>query len=106
MLSNNTIARARTTDEYVEMIKQAIDETFDLRQAIEYDEFMDEVRDFIDDLEAMLKQLYASMEDGTYQFATGDLPFVALMEKHHEAMLPFKYLLKRINETHNKGLQI
>lgn len=106
MLSNNTIARARSTEEYVDMVKQAIDETFDLKQAIEFDEFMDDARDFVDDLEVILKGIYASMEDGSYQFATGDLPYVQLMEKYHEALIPYKYLLKRINETHNKGLQI
>ena len=46
------------------------------------------------------------MKDGSYKFATGDLPFIALMERYHESMIPFRYLLKRINETHNKGLDI
>jgi len=45
------------------------------------------------------------MKDGSYQLATGDLPYVAMMEKYHESMVPFRYLLKRINETHNKGLE-
>ncbi|MCK4834866.1 MAG: hypothetical protein KAT12_08805, partial [Gammaproteobacteria bacterium] len=72
MLSNNKIVRAHSTDEYVEMIKQAIDETFDLRQAIEYDEdFMSEARPLVDQLEADLKALFESMKDGSYQFATG-----------------------------------
>ena len=107
MLSNNKIVRAHSTDEYVEMIKQAIDETFDLRQAIEFDEeFMAEARPLVDELEATLKGLYESMKDGSYQFATGDLPYVALMKNYHESMVPFRYLLKRINETHNKGLDI
>jgi len=107
MLSNNRIVRAHSTEEYVDMIKQAIDETFDLRQAIEFDEeFMGEARSMADDLEMQLKALYESMKDGSYKFATGDLPFIALMEKYHESMIPFRYLLKRINETHNKGLEI
>jgi hypothetical protein len=107
MLSNNKIVRAHSTDEYVDMIKQAIDETFDLRQAIEFDEeFMAEARPLVDELEKTLKGLYESMKDGSYQFATGDLPYVALMKNYHEAMVPFRYLLKRINETHNKGLEL
>ena len=49
MLSNNKIVRAHSTDEYVDMIRQAIDETFDLRQAIEFDEeFMAEARPLVD----------------------------------------------------------
>ncbi len=107
MLSNNKIVRAHTTEEYVDMINQAIDETFDLRQAIEFDEeFMAEGRALVDELEACLKALYESMKDGSYQFATGDLPYVALMKNYHEEMVPFRYLLKRINETHMKGLEL
>lgn len=107
MLSNNKIVRAHTTEEYVDMINQAIDETFDLRQAIEYDEeFMSEGRVLVDELEACLKALYESMKDGSYQFATGDLPYIALMKSYHEEMVPFRYLLKRINETHMKGLEL
>ena len=107
MLSNNKIVRAHSTEEYVDMIKQAIDETFDLRQALEFDEeFMSEARTLAEELEKILKELYASMEDGSYQFATGDLPYTSLLEQYHPEMVPFRYLLKRINETHNKGLEI
>ena len=107
MLVNNKIVRAHSTEEYVDMIKQAIDETFDLRQALEFDEeLMSEARTLADDLEKILKDLYSSMEDGSYQFATGDLPYMQLLEQYHPEMVPFRYLLKRINETHNKGLEI
>ena len=107
MLSNNRIPRAHSTDEYVNMIKQAMDDTFDLKQAIEFDsDEMSGAIVFVDELSGHLNALYDSMKDGSYEFATGDLPYVALVEKQHEAMLPFKYLLKRINETHLKGLEI
>ena len=106
-MNRNDIVRARSTDEYVQLIEQAIDEVFDLRQSIEYDEdYMSDARGFIDELEQILKALYQSMKDGSYEFATGDLPYVALLAKYHEAMVPFKFLLKRINETHLKGLEI
>jgi hypothetical protein len=62
--------------------------------------------EYIGPLENSLKELYQSMKDGKYEFATGDLPFMAIVEKYHDAELPFKYLLKRINETHMKGLQV
>lgn len=107
MLSNNRIVRAHSTEEYVDMINQAIDETFDLRQAIEFDEeFMSEARILVEELEACLKAVYESMKDGSYEFATGDLPYIALMKNYHEEMVPFRYLLKRINETHMKGLEL
>jgi hypothetical protein len=101
------IVRARSSDEYVQMIEQALDDVWDLHQSIEYDEdYMSVAREFIGPLENSLKELYQSMKDGKYTFATGDLPFMEIVEKYHDAELPFKFLLKRINETHMKGLQI
>ena len=106
-MNSNKIIRARSIDEYVRMVESAIDETFDLRQSIEYDEdYMAEARAFIDELERILKELYQSMKDETYEFANGDLAYMPLMERYHDAILPFKFLLKRINETHMKGLEI
>jgi hypothetical protein len=103
----SAIPRAHTTEEYVAMIEQAIDDAWDLRQSIEYDEdYMADARGFIDQLENSLKQLYQSMKDGKYKFATGDLPFMEIVGKYHDAHIPFKFLLKRINETHLKGLDV
>jgi len=106
-MNRNDIVRARSTDEYVRLVEQAIDETFDLRQSIEYDEdYMAEARGFIDQLERSLKDLYQSMKDEKYEFATGELDFMPIVKKYHDGVLPFKFLLKRINETHMKGLEI
>lgn len=106
-MNNAKIVRARSSDEYVQMIEQALDDVWDLHQSIEYDEdYMAIAREFIGPLEKSLKDLYQSMKDGKYQFATGDLPFMEIVDKYHDAELPFKFLLKRINETHMKGLQV
>jgi hypothetical protein len=101
------IVRARSSEEYVNMIEQALDDVWDLHQSIEFDDdFMADAREFIGPLENSLKDLYQSMKDGNYEFATGDLPFMEIVEKYHDAQLPFKFLLKRINETHVKGLEV
>lgn len=106
-MNTRKIVRARTSDEYVQMIEQALDDVWDLHQSIEYDEeFMAVAREFIGPLESSLKDLYQSMKDGNYEFATGELPFMAIVDQYHDAELPFKFLLKRINETHMKGLEI
>lgn len=106
-MNRNRIVRARSTEEYVSLVEQAIDEVWDLRQSIEYDEeYMAEARAFIDSLDDSLKVVYQGMKDGSYEFATGDLPFMVILKKYHEALLPFKFLLMRINETHMKGLEI
>ena len=107
MLSNNKIVRAHSTEEYVDMINQAIDETFDLRQAIEFDEeFMSEGRVLVDELEACLKALYESMKDGSYQFGRNDLPLMRVIKKHTENDLPCIRLFYTINQTHRQGLDV
>jgi hypothetical protein len=89
------------------MIEQALDDVWDLHQVIEFDEEgMAYAREFIGPLENSLKDLYQSMKDGKYEFATGELPFMEIVEQYHDEQLPFKYLLKRINETHIKGLDV
>ena len=106
-MTNTKIMRARSSDEYVQMIEQALDDVWDLHQAIEYDaDSMSYAREFIGPLEKSLKDLYQSMKDGNYTFATGELPFMEIVEKYHDEQLPFRYLLKRINETHVKGLDV
>jgi hypothetical protein len=37
-MNNTKIVRARSSDEYVQMIEQALDDVWDLHQPIEYDE--------------------------------------------------------------------
>ena len=89
------------------MIEQALDDVRDLHQSIEFDEeHMAYARENIGPLESSLKELYQSMKDGKYEFATGDLRFMAVVDKYHDAELPLKFLLKRLNETQMKGLQV
>ena len=97
--------RPRTPEEYVELVRQSLFETEELRQAAEYDtDEMAAALGFLDALEAELRQLYASMEDGSYDFADADLPFMAIVEKQNERVLPFKRMLRLINLTHRQGL--
>ena len=101
------IQRARSSDEYVNMIEQALDDVWDMQQSIEFDEdSMGYAREFIGPLEKNLKDLHQSMKDGKYEFATGELPFMEIVNTYHDEQLPLKYLLKRINETHMKGLDV
>lgn len=101
------VVRARSTNEYVGLIEQALDDIWDIRQSIEFDgEGIVEMGTFIDELETSLKEIYQSMKDGTYEFATGDFPFMASLDNYHASMIPFRFLLVRINETHMKGLEI
>lgn len=97
--------RPRSAEEYVELVRQAIFETEELRQAAEYDtDEMAAALGFLDALEAELRKLYAAMQAGAYAFADADLPFMAMVDKQNERVLPFKRLLRLINLTHRQGL--
>lgn len=101
------IVRARSSEEYVSMIEQALDDIWDIRQSMEYDgEGIVDIGDFMTEVEESLKAVHDSMKAGTYQFATGDFPFMSKLDNYHSSMIPFRFLLVRINETHMKGLEL
>lgn len=101
------IKRPKTVEQYVELVKQAVFEVEELRMATEYDlEQMGGVMTFLDLLEEQVKALWNSMVQGTYEFRDEDLPFMRIVNTADERLLPFKFLLRVINETHRKGLDV
>jgi hypothetical protein len=98
------VQRARSVEEYVEWVKEAVFEVDDLRDCLEYEmEELGRFPAFLDPLEKGIKGVYRSMCDGNYSFGREDLPFMGLAVKH-AAEVPFHTLLERINETHRKGI--
>ncbi|MCW9014159.1 MAG: general secretion pathway protein GspF [Gammaproteobacteria bacterium] len=98
--------RARTVDEYVALVKDALYEVEDMRAAIDFDsEGMGEAPKFIDDLEDTLKGIFTSMQEGTYCWRTGDLAYMEFVRNMDESAIPFRTLLVRINDTHKNGLE-
>jgi hypothetical protein len=101
-----TLRRARSPDEYVEWVKQAVFEVEDLRECLEYElEDMNKFPAFLDPLEESVKAVYAAMKVGTYHFGREDLPYMDLLSRHADE-IPFHSLLKQINETHRKGIEV
>lgn len=99
------IKKPKTVQEYVELIDQAIFEVEELRMAMEYDQdSMGGAEKFIDELEAGVRGIKQQMKEGTYQWATGDLPFMDVVKRTDSRLLPFKELLHAINHTHKTGL--
>ena len=97
--------RPRTPEEYVELVRQSLLEAEELRQAADYDtDEMAAALGFLDPLESELRKLYDAMKDGSYDFADVDLPFMAIVDKQNERVLPFKRMLRLINLTHRQGL--
>lgn len=101
-----SLRRAKSVDEYVDWVRQGVFEVGDLRECLEYElEDLTKFPAFLDPLEEGIKALYQSMLDGSYSFGREDLPFIDLAA-HYSEDIPFHTLLKQINETHRKGLDV
>jgi hypothetical protein len=101
-----SLQRARSAEEYVEWVKQAVFEVDDLRDCYEYQ--MDEMGrypSYLAPLEQGIKALQQAMIDGEYRFGREDLSFIELVNRHGDE-IPFAVLLRQINETHRKGLDV
>ncbi len=98
--------RAKTVEEYVSLIKDALYEVAEVRAAIEFDEEgMGEAPKYIDDIEDCLKNIFEQMKTGDYCWNTGDLPYIPLIRELDDGVIPFRPLLIRINDTHKNGLE-
>lgn len=101
-----SVQRARSVNEYIEWVKQAVFEVGDLRDCLEFE--MDEVGRFpawLDPLEKGVKDLYQAMCDGNYAFGREDLSFMDISEAHGD-QIPFNRLLLQLNETHRRGIDV
>ena len=99
--------RARTPEEYVSLIEQVIGELEDVKEVTGYafDEDQGNLS-FVDVLMKDMRELRASMTDGTYQFGRNDLPYMRIVKKLSDMQLPCIRLLYTINQTHREGLDI
>jgi hypothetical protein len=97
---------ATSMAEFRMLVREALGEIDDLRASIEYDEeYMGGALGFIDELEGSVKQLYESIENGTYQPKQGELPFMEIVRNADAQLLPFKQLFSRIEESHEHGFE-
>lgn len=101
-----SLHRARSAEEYAEWVKQAMFEVGDLKNCLLYE--MEELQQFpayIEPLEEGVRQVHDAMVAGTYRFGREDLAYMDVL-RLHEDQVPFHTLLKQINETHRKGLDV
>ena len=99
--------RAKTPQEYVKLIEQVIGELDDIKEVSAY-AFDDDQGNlsFVDVLMKDMRELRASMTDGTYQFGRNDLPYMRIVKKLSDMQLPCIRLLYMVNQTHRDGLDI
>lgn len=101
-----SLHRARSAEEYAEWVKQAVFEVGDLKNCLLYEmEDLQQFPAYIEPLEEGIQQVYDAMVAGTYRFGREDLAFMDVLRRHEEHV-PFHTLLKQINETHRKGLDV
>jgi ketosteroid isomerase-like protein len=100
------VRRARSAQEYGDLVKQAAFEVEDLRACLEFEmEDLQRFPEFLDPLEEGIKAIYQQMLDGEYHFGREDLIFMDVALNHAND-IPFMFLLKRINETHRRGIDV
>lgn len=101
-----SLRRARSADEYADWVKQALCEVGDLKDCLLYEvEDLQHFPAYVEPLEQGVRRVYDAMVDGTYRFGREDLLFMDVLRRH-ERQIPFHTLLKQINETHRKGLDV
>jgi len=99
--------RARTAKEYASLVDQVIGELQDILDATRFDfDDVDNNTDFVEVLLTEIRELRASMADGSYRFGRNDLPFMRIVKVHNDSDLPCIRLFYDINQTHREGLDI
>jgi hypothetical protein len=104
-MSNFKSIRAKSMQEYKDIIQETLYEIDELRASVEYDEeYMSGAVLFLNDLELGVEALQQSIEEGSYEFGKDELPFIDVVRNARDDLLPFKHLFMRIELTHKQGL--
>lgn len=99
--------RAHSTEEYVKFVDQLSADLDDLRDGMAYDAESGEIDlTYIDVLIREVKELRASMADGSYLFGKEDLPFMRVIKGRPIEALPFIRTFYIVNQTHLEGLDV
>jgi len=97
--------RPKTVDEYIDLVHQAVYEIDEFRSGLDYaPENAEQFGPFIEQLDAMVRQVFDDMVNGKYEWGYGqDLPFMPLVVRYGR-YIPFQRVLMTVNETHKNGL--
>lgn len=95
----------QSLDEFLDLLDQAIFETDELLESVEFDE-TGEYEPFVPvyhKLGAELRALQSRLHSGDHDFANGaDLGYMAIL-KEYRSVIPFAYLLEVLNHAHHSG---
>lgn len=97
--------RATSAEEYAGLVDQVIGELQDMLDATSFDyEDVESSTEYIEVLLKEVREMRATMADGSYQFGRYDLPFMRIVKTRNDDDLPFIRLFYDINRTHREGL--
>ncbi len=95
----------KSLDEYLHQIEEALIEVDELQASIEYDgDYMQPSAHLIQPLRNTLETLRDEVKAGTHTFGNGSLDYMETIDQLPNAIIPFKYLLKVINDVHVNGV--
>ena len=94
--------RPNTREAYVRLVNQALLNAGELRSTTQVDTA--DAMGTATTLENNLRALYMSMIGGSYQHEDEDLDFMSIVDTVPDDSVPFKPLLRLINQTHRQGL--
>ncbi|MGA7180140.1 MAG: hypothetical protein WBX11_11190 [Thiobacillaceae bacterium] len=98
--------KPETFDEFMDLVHQAVYEVDELRACIEDDyEEMARYMPFLDGLDTELRKLFDDMTAGKFEdLGMGhDLPYMPILLRF-ERDIPFRDLLRTINQAYREGL--
>ncbi len=96
--------RARSLNEYKEMLKDALYEIQEVKATAEFDDYMNDAVMIAESMRPELEAILKAVEDETIQFGNG-LVFMQNMRQIPTEIVPFKSLLARIDDTQKNGLE-
>jgi hypothetical protein len=98
------MVRAKPVEQYVYPVDQLLVELKDLRMSAEYHrESLGPGLNFLNTLQVQAQEIRNAMADRSNKFGDKDLPFMPLVRKTDQRLLPFKHLFGVINETHSRA---
>ena len=93
--------RARSLEEYKEMLKEALYEIQEVKATAEFDDYMNDAVLIADSMRPELEDILKNIENNTNQYGN-ELSFMQNTHRMPTEIVPFKSLLSRISATQKK----
>ena len=96
--------RARSMDEYKEMLKEVLYEIQEVKATAEFDDYMNDAVLIAESMRPELEAILKDVESGNIQFGS-ELSFMQNTQRMPTEIIPFKALLARISDKQKNGIE-